>query len=477
MKKLIVFVIIVLLAIIGYYYRDSLMSRFEKDTLTIVTSTGATDISPYALNLNNATRIRNVYEGLVAFDRSLRIVPALAISWGYLSDTTWEFRLRGGVLFHDGSALTAQDVVDVYQRAKASGNTQIATYISTIKDMKVTAENRIVIETYSPDPLLLSKLTKLYIYKDNNIGTGPYMIDEWIRGETFDLSAFPDYWGQQPAYDKVRFRVIPERTERQRAFANGEIDILVGLTEEQAMELPEDQIVTIYGLEVNFLMFRLDDPLFKDINVRKALQGMVDPAKIEEIGNHFVRHSNQFLAPGVFGFNQDISVSEYDPANEPRDLFGNRLERVNLDHLASYNTLVQYLVAQLEQAGFSVRENTVTPDELLDKIGKNESQLFLVGWQAEDGDAGGFYDAFIHSGGPFNNGRYKNDYVDKLIEASRTEMVSQKRLSLLKEINARVAADYIGIPLYETSRIYGLKEGIKWKPRLDGLVLAAEVRD
>jgi peptide/nickel transport system substrate-binding protein len=438
-------------------------------------NTKATDISPYGLNLNNITRIGNLYEGLVAFDRNLRIVPALAVSWGNISDTSWEFRLRKGVQFHDGSEFVAQDVVDAFEKAKTSSNSQIVAYVSGIEDISVAEGNRIVVKTYSPDPLLLSKLTKLFIYKEGDIGTGPYELDEWIPGESFALKAFPDYWGQLPVFEKVSYEVMTNRMKREQAFAEDEIDILVGVTEEQALKLPEKQVITNYGLEVNFLMFQLDDPLFEDRNVREAILTLINPEQIEAIGNHFVRSVSQFIAPGVFGFNQNIAAYQYDPDEEARDLFGRHLERVNFDYLSTYRTLTEYLVNQLRQAGFSVKENAIKPDELLKKIGLNESQLFLIGWRAEDGDAGGFFDAFIHSQGPFNNGRYSNSEVDELIEESRTEMDPQKRLSILQEISAKVSEDLIGIPLFETSRLYALKEGIKWEPRLDGQVLAVEV--
>ena len=475
MKKTIF--ILILLCMLGagtYYFRD-LIFPGRGNILKIVVNTEVTDISPYSLNLDNITRIQNIYEGLVAFDRNLKIVPALAVGWGNLSDTRWEFRLREGVKFHDGSLLTAQDVVDSFDRAKNSGNIQIAGYIDNIETILTSENNRIIVVTKTPDPLLLSKLTKLFILKENNVGTGPYLLDEWIAGKRFSLKAFSDYWGRQPAFKRAHYEVITNRADRKKAFANGDIDLLVGLTEDQAMELPREQIITSYGLEVNFLMFRLNDPLFEDRNTREAILTLIDPEKIEEIGNRFVRSNNQFIAQGVYGYNQNIPVYDYRPEKEARSLFGKRLERLSFDYLPTYSTLAQYLVSQLKLAGFSVNDNALEPSVLMDRISRNESQLFLVGWRAEDGDAGGFFDAFIHSEGPFNNGRYKNDEIDRLIEESRAEMDPKKRLVLLQEINALITQDLIGIPLFETSRLFALKKGIKWEPRLDGQVLASEI--
>lgn len=476
MKKLIV--VFVVLAALGtgvYFFRSTLFPVPAAKTLTIVTNTPETDISPYGLDLNNITRIQNIYEGLVAFDRYLKLVPALAVSWGNTGENQWEFRLRQGVKFHDGTLFTAQDVLDAFQKIRRSRNSQMAAYFSTVKDITKTDDGRITVTTFLPDPLLLSKLTKLFVYHQNNVGTGPYMLDRYEPGVSFSLKAFPGYWGDKPYYKNVVYKVIANRTQREDEFSSGNIDILMGVTEEQALQLPPSQIISSYGLEVNFLMFQLDDPVFKDKSIRQAVYSLIDPKKIEEIGNHFVRSCNQFIAPGVFGYNANIPTYPYDANKEASNLFGGRLQRIDFDYPASFSTLSEYLSNQLRKAGFSVDGHADDPDVLVSKIENRQTPLFLIGWRAEDGDAGSFYDAFVYSKGPFNNGRYVNPEVDELIEQSRTEMDPQKRLVLLQEIGQKVNEDLIGIPLFETSRIFAIQKDIKWSPRLDGQVLGAEV--
>lgn len=477
MKK-VIFVLLAL-AVLGagaFFFRGEFLNDAKSEGLTIVMSTKETDISPYGLDLNNSTRIQNIYEGLVAFDRNLKLKPSLAVSWGNTGENSWEFRLRQGVKFHDGSSFSAQDVIDTFNKAKSSGNTQISGYISTIKEISKSADGRLVtVTTFSPDPLLLSKLTKLFVHHENNVGTGPYVLDQLVPGVSFSLKAFPEYWGGQPAFPKAVYKVISSRQQRETDFEEGEIDLLVGLTEDQALKLPADQVITNYGLEVNFLMFQMNDSVFADKNNRKAVQTLFDPAQIEAIGNHFVRSTNQFIAPGVFGYNPNIPPYAYAPAKEARDLFGGRLQRVDFYYLSAYRTLTDYLANQMKKAGFSVKGNAVEPADLLKKIQDLQAPMFLIGWQSEDGDAGGFFDAFVHSKGPFNNGRYSNPEVDSLIEQARTEMSPQKRLTLLQEIGAKVNEDVIGIPLFETSRLFARKADIQWEARLDGQVLATEV--
>jgi len=485
-KKDIFIGFLILIALIGFLNKDFLLEelptkifgphRYEKNPLNITLNTPATDLSPYSLNLNNQIRTANIYEGLVAFDRNLRVIPALAVSWGNLDPQTWEFKLRKEVQFHDGSPFDADSVLTDFNEAQKSGGSQIKGVLNTIKEIKKLDSYTIQIITKEPDPLILSKLTKFYINKPDSVGTGPYELQEWLKGSKFTLLAFDNYWGRLPIYQNVNYQVVPNKTRRQSDFEAGLIDILVAVPRDQALQLPKEQVKTSYSLEVNFLMFKLDDPLLSERSVREAIQTIFDPVEIEEIGNNFVRRVSQFVAPGVYGFNPSIPAFEFSEENRAKDLFGQQRKKITLDYLGTYRTLVDYLEKQLKDAGFAVSANAMEPEEFLEKIKNNESQLFVLGWQAENGDAGDFLEAFIRSEGEFNNGRYKNAFVDKLIEKSHQELSPEVRLQLLQQIIELVYKDLIGIPLFESSRLYAVKKGIEWEPRLDGLVLATDVK-
>lgn len=485
-KKNLLFGLLLMMGLIGFlnkvYFLETLPrklwgnARYAKDHLIITLNTPATDLAEDSLNLNNMIRTANIYEGLVAFDPSLRIKPALAISWGNLNEKTWEFKLRQGVTFHDHTHFNADQVISSFEKAQKQGSSQIKGTIKNIEKIEKKDPFTLQIITYEPDPLLLSKLTKFYISQPGHIGTGPYKIKKWEKGKSLTLTGFPEYWGKRPAYRELEYNVIPERAIREKEFAAGNIDILVAVSRDQALSLPKEQVRNRYSLEVNFLMFKLDDSLMGNRAVREAIQTLFDPKAIQAIGNYFVRPANQFVAPGVYGYNADIQPFAYDKSRQAKNLFGQQRKAVTLDFLDTYRTLADYLKKQLEEAGFLVKLNAIRPEELLDRIKNNESQLFLIGWQAENGDAGEFLEQFIHSQGEFNGGRYQNNKVDQLIEQSRQEFNREKRLALLQEIMALIHEDLIGIPLFESSRLYAIKKGVEWEPRLDGLVLGAEVK-
>jgi peptide/nickel transport system substrate-binding protein len=485
-KKNIIIGILILLALVGFIEKDYLMNdlprmifgshNYKKETLRIVMNTPATDLSEYSFDLNNLIRTANIFEGLVTFDRNLKIIPALAVSWGNTDDVTWEFKLRKGVIFHDGSKFNAQSVLDSLQQMQSDPQNQSAGILSAIKDIKIIDDYTIKVTLKEPDPLILSRLTKFFISRPNHIGTGPYRITASDDDNLLSLTAFPDYWGKQPAYKNVDYAVTTDKQQRETDFQKGLTDILVAVPKEQAMDLPKDQIKTSYSLEVNFLMFNLTDPIFADRSVRAAIQTIFDPAKIEDIGNNFVRQVSQFVAPGVFGYNPNIPMFKFSEEARSKNLFGEQRKKITLDFLSTFRTLAEYLQKQLLDAGFLVELNEISPEALLDKIRNNSSQMFLIGWQAENGDAGDFLDSFIHSQGEFNNGRYQNAVVDKLIEKSRQELDPKIRLATLQKIMELVDKDIIGIPLFESSRIYAVKKGVQWEPRLDGLVLASDVK-
>ena len=485
-KKNILIGILILAALCSYVFKDYLTKDlptkifgshvYKKETLKIVLNTPAIDLSEYSIDLTTLIRTANMYEGLVAFDRNLKIIPALAVSWGNLDPVTWEFKLRKDVRFHDGTSFNSESVTNSFSAAQKNGGDQMQTILNNIKEIDAVDDFTVRVITKQPDPLILSKLTKFFITKPNYVGTGPYKYKEWEKGVRLSLVANDDYWGRLPAYQNVDYINVLDKDLRKTEFDNGQIDILVAVPKEEALDLPKNQVKTSYSLEVNFLMFKLDDPLLSDKSIREAIRTIFDPAKIEDIGNNFVRQVSQFVAPGVFGYNPNIPEFKFDESKRAQKLFGEQRKEISLDYLSTYRTLAEYLTKQLSDAGFLVDSNAIEPDELLNKIKNNQSQMFVIGWQAENGDAGDFLDAFIHSKGEFNNGRYVNLVVDKLIEKSRSDMNPITRLQTLQTIMSLVDKDLIGIPLFESSRLYAVKKGVSWEPRLDGLVLASDVK-
>ena len=152
----------------------------------------------------------NLYDSLTRWDAGLQLQPALATSWKALNDTTWEFTLRPGVKFHDGSPFSADDVKATLDRNLQVGKTVVTPGFSTIESVQVVGPTTVRIVTKKPDPLLLVRMAQMgaqilpaRLTTDDGVkelarrpvGTGAYKFVEWIKDERLVMEANRDWWG------------------------------------------------------------------------------------------------------------------------------------------------------------------------------------------------------------------------------------------------------------------------------------------
>ena len=182
-------------------------------------------IDPHYHNLgpNNAFATQ-IFSSLVGSDENQQHYPDLAVSWEPINDTTWEFKLRKGVKWHDGSDFTADDVIFTVERAQNVPNSpsSFVTYLKG-KTFEKIDSHTIHIKTEKPYPLMPNDMTTVKIIsakagtgastEDYNsgkatIGTGPYKFVEWVPGDRIILEANPNYHGDMAAFDKVTFKPI-----------------------------------------------------------------------------------------------------------------------------------------------------------------------------------------------------------------------------------------------------------------------------
>ena len=212
--------------------------------LKIGLSSSVTSMDPlfYVVGPNSAMA-RNVFDGLINQDAKQQLKPALATSWKPIDDTTWEFKLRQGVKFHDGSEFTAEDVAASIRRvALASENSpsSFKRYVKDIADIEIVDPYTIRFKTAAPAPLLPNNLSRISIMPSEMetlptkeldmgkgvVGTGPFKFISWQQDDRVNLVANPDYWGGAPAWDKVTFRFISNNSSRVAALLAGDVDLI-----------------------------------------------------------------------------------------------------------------------------------------------------------------------------------------------------------------------------------------------------------
>ncbi|MGV0875880.1 ABC transporter substrate-binding protein [Martelella sp. FLE1502] len=219
-----------------------LASQAEDLTVGLAASTTSMDPQFYVIGPNSAMT-RNIFDGLVNQDDKQQLKPGLAVSWKPVDDTTWEFKLREGVKFHDGSDFTADDVIASIKRvplAATNSPSSFTPYVKGITDVTAEGPMTVRITTAEPMPRLPNNLSRIAILpaementttEEMNagtgvIGTGPFKFVSWAPDDKVVLARNDDYWGGKAEWDQATFRVFKNPSARVAAMLSGDVDMI-----------------------------------------------------------------------------------------------------------------------------------------------------------------------------------------------------------------------------------------------------------
>ena len=285
---------------------------------------------------NRLSLIFTIYEALVGLDERGEFQPALAESWEVADDArTWTFRLREGVLFHNGDVMTAEDVVATLGRVLdpsigGAFGTQ-GVYISYLGTAEITALDESTVRVVTAEPMadLLDLLVAMPIgpatalegLPERYVGSGPYRV---VRiGETeVELEAHEDYWGAAPRYSNVRWIAEPDPEARVEAVLTGVVDIASGIGIEGSRRITDDGRAIAHqmdsGLAIIFMINAFEGP-GQDRRVRQALNYALDVDEIiEGVKDGAARPLNGYLTRHHFGYDPETPVYPHDPAEAKR---------------------------------------------------------------------------------------------------------------------------------------------------------------
>lgn len=434
-------------------------------------------------------RINNIYEPLVRPDRDLTMRPALALSWGLLDDTTWDFRLRPDVTFHDGTPFTVSDVIASLNRAMNHESSQLVGLLASIESIQVVDGLRFRIITRHPDPLLLQRLASVLIIpaeleEEENftpVGTGSYKFFNWDEGDKITLERFEDYWGDVSKFEKVDMFSRLNKTERVMMFANGYAHFLSFVPYDTVDFLEERnfEIVGIPSLEVQFLVFNMESPILDEVEKRRVISMAVDQTGFVDKLGGYAHPVNQFISNGVFGFNPRIEHHVYDleRAGLLAEELGLKGKTLTLHLPKGLTVLGEHMRQQLAEIDIYLLVSYLDPPDFLESITEGKADIYFLGFRASRGDSADFLDVVVHSDAEFNIANYSNPEVDLLIERSFLEMDPSLRIADLQEIMRIIVEDDVfGIPLFEYDTLYSFVDGIEFAPRIDGFIYFDELK-
>lgn len=304
-----------------------------KDTLSVDLPGQPATLDPHIQwDTDSYTVYRNIFDNLVTRDPSGKIVPQIATAWKYQSDTVIDFTIRTDVKFHDGSPLTAEDVVFSVRRITdpAFKSPQLGQFNSITK-AEATAPDTVRLTTSTPYPALLAQLVKLSIvpkayvekagadkFNLEPMGSGPYKFKEWQKGVRVSLDANDAYWRGKPPFKSVTFQNVPDTATRMANLRTGKVDIIRQLNPDDAAQLKSEgriKVMSIPTERVGYLFVNALATPTQDVRVRRAIAHAINrDLIIEALMPGFGKPVNVVLTPANFGFVADVKGYPFDAA-------------------------------------------------------------------------------------------------------------------------------------------------------------------
>lgn len=500
-------------------------------TLTIGVRGGPESLDPHFSALGtHAEAAKHIFDTLVWSGDNLQLEPGLAESWKSLDATTWEFRLRKGVKFHDGTDFTASDVKFSIERVPAvSGPTTTTIYVRRVKEVVIVDPHTLHIKTDGPAATLPYDFVRLFIVsanaaKDSStketsaagfnsgkaaIGTGPYKLVSWEPKGDLVLDRHDGYWRGKSHWARVVRKEMANDSSRLAALKAGQVDLINYVSAADWVSLKRDpKIATFVGDSVYVMNLQLDqreptpkvydlqgNPLAKnplrDPKVREAFDLAIDrQAMVEVVLEGLGKPARQLMPEGFFGSSNRIAWPKHDARRAKQLLaeagypngFKIDLHCTN-DRLPGDGAICQGLGQMFSQVGIQTNVNAISRTVYFPAQARKEYSVFMNGWGTLTGEASYTLGSLAHSMdkdvnmGAFNRIEYKNVEVDKAMQEGAKTLDDAKRRALFEKAMELTVADRAYIPVVVLQTVWaGSKDKVIIAPRTDEDTLAYFVK-
>lgn len=403
--------------------------------------------------------LRNIYTTLYDFDDNLQLRKLLVKSEKRIDDYTWKFEIQDNVKFHDGSSLTAEDVVFSIQRAMLGGRTKKALEIlESVKKINDTTFEIVTNEPYSELPSLFAKAETSIVSKNvveskgydfsKPIGCGPFKLIERIENKKISLKRFDDYYLEKAKSKYLNFLVIVTEQDRTTALLDGDVDILFSVSAYDCDKLKLSDNVTLLqspSSKIEYLSLNTKFPPFDNQKIRLAMSYAIDRQKITDSIYHGYSIPSVSLIPkGIMGYKEPEIT--YNPEEAKRLLKESGYENTLELNVITINTIrkntLELIKLDLAKVGIKLNYNLVTMQEAANMMNEGKHESILVGW-AFNNDPNGVLPVLLgtNSGKTQNSSNYSNPVVDKLLADARKEDDKKKKQDIYEKVNSIVTQD------------------------------------
>ena len=468
----------------------ALAQTTQKKELITAQSGDVSKFDPHYSTSSNDVRVSfNLFDNLTSRHPDGKLYPGLATEWKLEGPTTWRFKLRQGVKFHNGDPLTSADVKYSIERTyDPAAKTMVATVFGTIEKVDAPDASTIVITTKKPDPLLAARLAfyggqvvpKKYLESVGNdafnakpIGSGPVRFTSWVKDDRAILEANPDYWGGKIDMDRWVMRPIPETAPRIAALLKGEVDAITQLPPDQEDRVAANPATRVAGalyaglyvLAVNSKRPPLDNPL-----VKQALSLAIDrEAIVKELWRGRGVVPNGPIAKGDNHFDASLPPLAYNPAEAKERLkkAGYKGEEVFIETTVAYvaqdKAMAEAIAAMWKDVGVNVKVEVI---EYSVRAQKNREKSFKgVFWSDPTStlsDPDGMMWRLLGPGGPQDY--WREAKFDELGNAARFSVDEKFRGQSYKEMTKIFLEHLPWLPVIQPYEDYGIQKYLDFTP-------------
>lgn len=430
--------------------------------------------------------LMNVQDPLINFDPETgELVPGLAESWDVSSDgLEYTFELRQDVEFTDGTPFDAEDVIFTFEflTGEREGGAYVSQFEPFIESVTATDPHTVVVtmaEPFTDFPELLARLWACRILSkdaveaagddygaETAVGTGPFMIEEWVKGDYVTMIRNPDYWGEPAYLDKVVYNRVPDGAARLVQARAGQADVVYQPPLDQLDEALDDPALSIEsaaGNPIVFLRFNTAAEPFDNTDARRAVFHAIDRDQIRESAyGEYATTANDYIRPGHWAADPEYDGIETNTEKAVAALEAGGYDESNpltfdltMNNESEYTQLGTLIQAQLKEIGIEVNLRPLDPATLSeleatnpDEYDATVSRFILPTGVTDD------YMSKQYAGDGVLNRTYLNQEgglqlpeLDNLIHEARVTQEQQEAKQLYREAVDMLVDNAVALPI------------------------------
>lgn len=469
-------------------------SKSVPQHITYAQTSKVVGLSPIMTNDSVSQNVINqIYETLFRRNPTTnKIEPLLATGYTNPDKLTWVISLRKDVKFSDGTPFNAAAVkYDFEKLSNPKTGAPRGSLLKAITKITVKDDYTVVLHTDKPYGPMLADLShgnasivsptadqKQDLMKQP-VGTGPYMLKDWVPGDHLTLVRNPTYWGAKPTLDQVTFKVVPDENTAISMLQTGQVDFLSGISSQQWPHVTSLKNVTTVkkaGTPISYLGFNVQKKPMSDLKFRQAVSYAIDRKAYVAQLNGLGTKSNSIIGPMVTGYDPSVESMgyNYDPAKAQQLIDANGWKGTTINMLVantpSYMQMAQIVQADLKKVGINTKMTTMEWGTYLAAARKGSFDITFLGWTNSTADGSELLYPNLGSDniGTSNIDRYSNAQFDTLVNESRFTVDQAARQKYLNQANQLAVKDAAWVVMDDSDVTLAYNKNVQ------GLVISPE---